>query len=365
MTNKNAVLITGGAGFIGTNLAHSLLLSGKKVIILDNLSREGSRVNLQWLVDNHGSNLKVVIADVRDRNAIVKPIREADTVFHLAAQVAVTKSLINPIEDFKVNVEGTLNILETLRTIDEPPFMVFTSTNKVYGKLNNVKLIEHNQRYTPASSEYINGISEGTNLEFNSPYGCSKGSADQYILDYYRSYSLPVTVFRMSCIYGPHQYGTEDQGWVAHFIMNMLQNKPITIYGDGKQVRDILFANDLISAFLLVLENKNKCIGEAFNIGGGKDNSISLVEFVNLLKKYNYPLPSVSFAPWRNGDQYFYISDTTKFSTATGWKQSVPLEHGIDLLFQWLSENINGINNKYHKGIEYEYSVRNEQTFSE
>ena len=255
------VVITGGAGFIGTNLAARLLEKGHRIIIVDNLSRSGSQRNLQWLFDKYSNLLQVNICDIRDSYKMSEIIKMAGTVFHFAAQVAVTKSVENPVEDFKVNVEGTLNILESIRRSDDPPFLVFTSTNKVYGKLSNVKLVEKGLRYHPVSDIYCNGINENTLLDFQSPYGCSKGSADQYILDYCRTYDVPASVFRMSCIYGPHQFGTEDQGWVAYFLFRIIQNLPITIYGDGKQVRDILYIDDLLEAFELVVKNKENCNG--------------------------------------------------------------------------------------------------------
>jgi len=334
------VVITGGAGFIGTNLAARLLEKGHSVIIIDNLSRSGSQRNLQWLLDNYSKGLQVRICDIRDSFKIPELIKMAGTVFHFAAQVAVTKSMENPVEDFKINVEGTLNILESIRKTDDPPFLVFTSTNKVYGKLSGVKLVEKGLRYHPVSDIYRNGINENTLLDFQSPYGCSKGSADQYILDYCRTYNVPASVFRMSCIYGPHQYGTEDQGWVAYFLFRIIENLPITIYGDGKQVRDILYIDDLLEAFDLVVKNKDKCSGHAFTIGGGPSNSISILECIQMLQKQCAKFPPLSFAPWRNGDQYYYVSDTSKFNNLTGWKPSVDLESGINRLYEWVSANI-------------------------
>ncbi len=334
------VVITGGAGFIGTNLAARLLKMGHRVIIIDNLSRSSSQRNLQWLLDNHNNGLQVRICDICDSFKISELLKMAGTVFHFAAQVAVTKSVQNPVEDFKVNVEGTLNILESIRRAEDPPFLVFTSTNKVYGKLSGIKLIEKDLRYQPVSDIYSKGINENTLLDFQSPYGCSKGSADQYILDYCRTYDVPASVFRMSCIYGPHQFGTEDQGWVAYFLFRIIQNLPITIYGDGKQVRDILYIDDLLEAFELVVKYKDKCNGHAFTIGGGPSNSISILECIQLLQKQCAKFPPLSFAPWRNGDQHYYVSDTSKFNNLTGWKPSVGLERGISRLYEWVSTNI-------------------------
>lgn len=348
-TTGKPFLITGGAGFIGTNLAHHLLKMGHKVIIIDNLSRSGSRNNIQWLINNHGKGLQVKIIDIREISQLKEALKGVEAVFHFAAQVAVTKSVINPIEDFKINVEGTLNILEILRTIDDPPFLIFTSTNKVYGKLNEIKLIEKSFRYQPSNEKYHSGINEASVLDFQSPYGCSKGSADQYILDYSRTYSLPATVFRMSCIYGPHQFGTEDQGWVAYFLIRVLQNLPLTIYGDGKQVRDILFIDDLINAFLLAFRFRKECCGQAFTIGGGPSNAVSLLEFIDLLKKYCGRIPSISFAPWRNGDQFYYVSDTSKFQNITGWRPSISFEKGIEMLWGWINQNISSDNHQIVK----------------
>lgn len=331
------VVITGGAGFIGTNLAARLLEQGHKVIIADNLSRSGSQRNLQWLLDKNSNRLQVSICDIRDSYKMSEIIKMAGTVFHFAAQVAVTKSVENPVEDFKVNVEGTLNILELIRRSTDPPFLVFTSTNKVYGKLSEVKLVEKDLRYHPANNMYCKGINENTLLDFQSPYGCSKGSADQYILDYCRTYDVTASVFRMSCIYGPHQFGTEDQGWVAYFLFRIIQNLPITIYGDGKQVRDILYIDDLLDAFELVVKFKDNCNGHAFTIGGGPSNSISILECIHLLQKQCAKFPPLSFAPWRNGDQYYYVSDISKFNNLTGWKPSVDLENGISRLYEWVS----------------------------
>ncbi len=334
------VVITGGAGFIGTNLAHHLLKQGHRVIIIDNLSRNGSRRNLQWLLDNHGEKIQVTICDIRDAGQIALILKDAGVVFHFAAQVAVTKSVENPIEDFKVNVEGTLNILESIRQRDNPPFLVFTSTNKVYGKLSDIKLVEKGLRYYPENDKFSRGINENTVLDFQSPYGCSKGSADQYILDYCRTYGVPASVFRMSCIYGPHQYGTEDQGWVAYFLFRILQNQSITIYGDGKQVRDLLFIDDLLHAFELVVQNSDKCCGHAFTIGGGPSNSISILECIELLQKQSGKFPPLSFAPWRNGDQYYYVSDTSKFHSLTGWKPTVDIECGLMRLYDWINTHV-------------------------
>lgn len=342
-------VVTGGAGFIGTNLTTRLLKMGYNVVLVDNLSRKGSRNNLNWLANNYKSNLQIEIRDVLEKEFMAELFKGAEAVFHFAAQVAVTKSILNPIEDFKINLQSTLNILEILRNMDNPPFLVFTSTNKVYGNLSNIELAEKDYRYTPVNNKYDTGVNETTSLDFKSPYGCSKGSADQYILDYSRTYLIPATVFRMSCIYGPHQFGTEDQGWVAYFLIKANQNEPITIYGNGKQVRDILFIDDLVEAFLLAVKNKDKCSSQAFTIGGGPSNSLSLLEFFELIKKMNgYSLP-ISFAPWRNGDQCYYVSDISKYQKLTGWKPVVSFNDGIQKLNNWIIQNIPSVNNNYIK----------------
>jgi CDP-paratose 2-epimerase len=278
------VLITGGAGFIGINLAHRLLSERRRVRVFDNLARAGVEANLRWLQATHGDLLQVEIADVRDFSAIKRAVKDASQIFHLAAQVAVTTSLVNPIEDFEINARGTLNLLEAVRALNEPPPIIFTSTNKVYGHLEDVALKRENDRYVPEDAALRqNGISERRPIKFHSPHGCSKGAADQYVLDYARTFRFPAIVFRMSCIYGCHQFGTEDQGWVAHFLIRAIEDKPINIYGDGMQVRDVLFADDLIDALQLAQKYMPRLAGRAFNIGGGAKNAISLRELIALI----------------------------------------------------------------------------------
>ena len=334
------VLITGGAGFVGTNVADRLLRAGRKVIVYDNLSRAGVEANLRWLRATHGSRLTFVNADVRDAKRVRECVALAAQVFHFAAQVAVTTSVENPCEDFEINARGTLNVLEAVRAQPVPPAVVFTSTNKVYGNIADVPLRRNHTRYMPSDAhvrEY--GISEERLLDFHSPYGCSKGAADQYVLDHARSYGLPTVVFRMSCIYGPHQFGTEDQGWVAHFALRALQGKPITIYGDGMQVRDILFVEDLVDAFMLALEKIDALSGEAFNIGGGPTNTISLRELLTLLAELIGREPAVRYDGWRTGDQRYYVSDTRKFQRATGWRPHVEVREGVARLYHWLADS--------------------------
>jgi CDP-paratose 2-epimerase len=331
------VLITGGCGFVGTNLADRLMRDGHRVCVFDNLSRAGVERNRDWLRAQHGDRLIVKIADTRDANAVRDAVRDATRVFHLAAQVAVTTSLDDPMGDFENNARAALNVLEAIRNSSHRPPLLFTSTNKVYGGLDDVKLDEDRLRYTPRNPRIAgHGVGETRPLDFHSPYGCSKGTADQYIRDYARSYGLQTVVFRMSCIYGPHQFGTEDQGWVAHFLIRAINREPITIYGDGKQVRDILFVDDLVDAMLRASQNIEQCSGEAFNIGGGAANTISLRELLAMIRKLEGREPRVTWGPWRTGDQKYYVSDTRRFSTHTGWSPRVGTAEGVRRLREWL-----------------------------
>lgn len=345
------VLITGGAGFIGTNLAHRLLSLGQPVRILDNLSRPGVEQNLHWLKQQHGDLLQIKIADIRDRFCVRQALKDVNQVFHFAAQVAVTTSIINPINDFEINTLGTLNLLEEMRQLQlsreyspsKPLSIVFTSTNKVYGTLPNIQLQLNCTRYQPLSCK--TGISEDYPLDFHSPYGCSKGAADQYVLDYARTFNIPAVVFRMSCIYGPHQFGTEDQGWVAHFLMRAIEDQPITLYGDGMQVRDILFVEDLVDAFILAQQNIHILAGQAFNIGGGLRNTTSLLEFIALIGEILDKKVIVNYDSWRPGDQRYYVSNSSKFQSATGWVPSMSIRRGIQNLYQWLLDKKHGRGN--------------------
>lgn len=331
------VLITGGAGFIGTNLADRLLSAGREVRVYDNLSRAGVEQNLQWLRETHGERLQVDIADVRDADRLRAAVGQASQVFHLAAQVAVTSSLDDPADDFEVNLRGTLNLLEAIRHAPRPPSLVFTSTNKVYGALDDVTLDATATRYQPRDGDLREtGIGEDRPLDFHSPYGCSKGGADQYVLDYARSYGLRTAVFRMSCIYGPHQFGTEDQGWVAHFMIRALRGEPITLYGDGLQVRDILYVEDLVDALLRCQTRMPDVAGHAFNIGGGPANAVSLVELLEQIGQLTGRQPPVEHADWRTGDQRYYVSDSTAFGAATGWAPKVAAAEGVRRLHDWL-----------------------------
>jgi len=333
------VVITGGSGFIGTNLADRLLSGGERVVLFDNLSRSGVEQNYQWLQRKHGSLVQLVVADTRNRAAVARVVREASAVFHLAAQVAVTTSLVHPRLDFEVNAMGTLNILEALRALQEPPPLIFTSTNKVYGSLSDVTLVEMDEHYEPENEKLKGrGIGENQRLDFYSPYGCSKGTADQYVLDHARLFGLPGVVFRLSCIYGPHQFGTEDQGWVAHFFLQAMAGRSITLFGDGKQMRDILFVEDLVDAFLLAREQAHDLAGQAFNVGGGARNATSLLQLMAIIAELEGVAPRLEWGDWRPGDQRYYVTDFSKFHAATGWTPKMSIERGVRRLHAWLQE---------------------------
>jgi len=336
---ERPVLITGGSGFIGANVAHRLLSDGHPVLLLDSHARPGVERNLQWLRETHGDLVQIEVADVRDRDAVARCVGRARQVFHFAAQVAVTTSLVDPVHDFDVNAGGTLNVLEAMRALgpDDAPSLVFTSTNKVYGNCEDVALVTRGRRYEPADATLRgSGVSEARPLQFHSPYGCSKGTADQYVIDYAHSFGLRTAVFRMSCIYGPHQFGTEDQGWVAHFLIRALEGKPIVLYGDGMQVRDVLFVEDLVNAFLLAQSHIDEIAGQAFNIGGGPRNTTSLLELLDMIRDLHGERPAVRFDEWRTGDQRYYVSDTRRFGRATGWSPRVGVREGVEQLYEWL-----------------------------
>jgi len=334
---KGATLITGGAGFIGTNLAHRLLEAGHDVMIFDNLSRRGVEQNLAWIQQKHGARVRPILGDVRDPVALRAAVHDADQVFHFAAQVAVTTSLHDPAHDFAVNAQGTLNVLMALRELRDPPPLVFTSTNKVYGSLDDLPLRKNASRYEPLDARTrARGVDERRRLDFHTPYGCSKGTADQYVLDYARTLGVPAVVFRMSCIYGPHQFGTEDQGWVAHFLIQALRGEPLTLYGDGMQVRDLLFVEDLVDAFLLAQRHMKEISGNAFNIGGGPSNTTSLLELLHEIEQLVGAVPAYTFRPWRPGDQRYYVSDPSRFRAATGWNPKTSVRDGLGALCDWL-----------------------------
>ena len=340
-------LITGGAGFIATNVADRLLRDGWSVRLFDNLSRAGVERNVQWLSSQHpGSDpqgvprVELAVADIRDAAAVRRAVAGVSRVFHFAAQVAVTTSLVDPVADFEVNARGTLNLLEAIRALNPRPSLLFTSTNKVYGHLEDLELRSRATRYVPDDEQVArDGISERHPLHFHSPYGCSKGAAEQYVLDYARTFDLPATVFRMSCIYGPHQFGTEDQGWVAHFIIQSLRRRPLALYGDGLQVRDVLFVGDLVDAMMRAHEQIDRSRGQAFNIGGGGSNTVSLLELIDLIATTLGTPPRYRLEPWRTADQRYYVSDTTKFRQVSGWSPRVPLVEGVQRLTSWLIDS--------------------------
>jgi CDP-paratose 2-epimerase len=334
------VLITGGAGFIGANLAHHLAERGHTVRILDDLSRAGVERNLAALRAQHGERIDARIADVRDREAVRAAVRDVAAVFHFAGQTAVTTSLVEPYHDFTVNAGGTLEVLEAVRDLARPPALLFTSTNKVYGCLPDVALRVEGTRWRPQDDALLDaGIDEQRALQFRTPYGCSKGAADQYVLDYAHSFHLPAVVFRMSCIYGPRQLGTEDQGWLAHFLIRARDGEPITIYGDGLQVRDVLFVDDLVDAFVRAWTQIDVVRGQAYNIGGGPANTLSLVELLELIERLAGRRPELQFEAWREGDQRYYVSDTRAFTAATGWQPRVRPQVGVEALHGWLAEH--------------------------
>lgn len=331
-------LITGGAGFIGTNLADYYLSRFKKVIIFDNFSRNGTRENARWLKEKHGDLVQIVEGDVCFTGRHFRTlIEEVDTVFHLAAQVAATTSVENPSDDFEVNARGTLNVLEAIRRSNSKPTLLYSSTNKVYGKMEDLEVCERETRYVFKDLE--SGVPTSRPLEFYSPYGCSKGCGDQYVIDYARIFGLKTVVFRQSCIYGPHQFGIEDQGWIAWIAIRAMQGLPFTIYGDGKQVRDVLYVEDLVKAYDAAVSNIERTSGKAYNIGGGVQQTISLLELNGFLEEYFGRKTNFSYGDWRPGDQRVYISDISQAVEDFGWTPQVSAFEGITNLVDWLTEN--------------------------
>jgi CDP-paratose 2-epimerase len=321
-------LVTGGIGFIGTNVTDRLLLDGHDVVLFDNTGRAGVQENLNWLRKRHEYRINFVKGDVRDFGAVEKVIRGVDAVFHLAAQVAVTTSVVNPQEDFAINAQGTLNVLEAARQQRPMPIVLYTSTNKVYGGLEHLRVLERPTRYEFENLPY--GVPESCPLDFHSPYGCSKGAADQYVHDYYRIYGLPSIVFRMSCIYGPHQFGNEDQGWVAHFALTGLRGGRLTIFGDGKQVRDLLYVDDLVELMSRACENIKQTSGQVYNVGGGPAHTTSVwAELQNTLKDSLGKLPPVDFGEFRPGDQRIFVSDIRKAQQQLNWSPRVSIPEGL------------------------------------
>jgi CDP-paratose 2-epimerase len=336
---ERPVLITGGAGFIGCNLADRLAREGHNVLIYDALLRSGVEENLDWLRQRHPRRISVAVADTRDRGAVRDAAGDASAVFHLAAQVAVTTSLLDPLDDFETNVAGTLNLLEALRERRDPPPVVFASTNKVYGDLCDITLEDDGVAYRPADPALRRwGVDETRPLDFHTPYGCSKGAADQYVLDYARSFGIPAAVLRMSCIYGRRQRGTEDQGWVAHFLLRALARQPIMIYGDGRQVRDILWVEDAVDAYVAASARMGRVRGRAFNLGGGPANAVSLVQVIAEIGNILGYRPEVRFDNWRAGDQRYFVADRRCVSDALDLPPPVPWREGLQMLAGSLHE---------------------------
>lgn len=333
----NKVIVLGGAGFIGTNVCLSALGRGMEVVVLDNLSRPGTAMNMDILRE-HGQ-VSLVQADIRDAEKITQFFADhadANAIFHLAGQVAVTTSIKNPQEDFDINLRGTFNILEGMRLANVQAPLIYASTNKVYGDLKSLNIVDAGSHY--AYADYPHGISEEFPLEFHSPYGCSKGSADQYVLDYSRIYDLKTIVFRQSCIYGYYQFGIEDQGWVAWFTIASLFDKQINIFGDGKQVRDVLFIDDLVNAYWMAIDNIAVTNGQAYNIGGA-DFRLSLLELIAYLEKYLGKSIPLDFGSARQGDQRVFVSDIRKATQEFGWRPHVSVEAGVKALADWAVDN--------------------------
>lgn len=334
---QRRILITGGAGFIGVNAALSFAKEGWGVTVLDNLSRRGADLNLAWLRGQ--TSIDFIKVDVRDEKSVDAAFsgQRFDSILHLAAQVAVTTSVVDPREDFEINAIGTFNVLESMRAHQPEALLIYASTNKVYGKMEDIGVTERNNRYE--YTDLPSGASENRPLDFHSPYGCSKGAADQYVLDYARIYGLRTTAFRQSCIYGPRQFGIEDQGWVAWFTIASLQGKPITIYGDGKQIRDVLYVEDLVGAYKAAIERPEAAKGSAFNIGGGPRNTLSLLELVAMLEAQLGKKIPLRFDSWRPGDQPVFVCDLDKARRVLGWEPATSAAEGVMRLIAWVKAN--------------------------
>jgi len=333
-------LITGGAGFIGSNYVSHLLARGEKVTVYDNLSRSGTLSNLRWLKEKYGEgSFRLIEGDVRDSALLSLAVNEVDIIVHLAGQVAVTSSVTNPREDFESNALGTFNLLESARLSERDPIVLYASTNKVYGCMEDVKIVEEETRYRYEKLPF--GVPESYPLDFHSPYGCSKGAGDQYVRDYARIFGIKTVVLRQSCIYGPRQFGVEDQGWLAWFMIAAATEAPITIYGNGKQVRDILHVEDLMNVYDLAVANISQVTGKVFNIGGGQDNTLSIWrEFSPLLERLMGKMITITSGDWRPGDQPIYISDIRNASRELGWEPKINPNAGVGQLYDWVIENI-------------------------
>jgi CDP-paratose 2-epimerase len=342
MTKKESfrsVLILGGAGFIGSNVAASILRnSSAKVHVFDNLSRPGVRNNLEWLqqVSGNSGQLQITVGDIRDASHVERIARHATEIYQFAAQVAVTTSVSDPRHDFEVNLAGTFNVLEAARKSGNNPFVLFTSTNKVYGDFGTSDLYLDGLRYR---SRNAHGTSEEQPLDFHSPYGCSKGAADQYARDYARIYGLRTVVFRMSCIAGARQFGNEDQGWVAHFLYSALRGTPITIYGNGKQVRDVLCVDDLVRAMDAARHLPPSPNGRIYNIGGGPQNAVSLLELMQLIERMTGRTFDLSYDQPRPGDQLYYVTNYSKFEHDSGWKPEISPEGTLERIYEFWNKN--------------------------
>jgi CDP-paratose 2-epimerase len=332
------IVVTGGAGFIGANLADKLASDGEHVLLLDNLARPGVERNVVWLKRRHHGRVAFLRADIRDLTACAEAVCGATAVFHFAAQVAVTTSMDKPVEDFTINVCGTLGLLEILRRRSPRTPLIFASTNKVYGDLADVPLHLQYEAYQPIDATLAaNGVSETQKLDFHTPYGCSKGAAEQYVLDYARSFGLRTAVLRMSCIYGPRQMGTEDQGWIAHFLRRILSGEAITIHGDGRQVRDALFVEDAVSAYVAVWKRIDDIAGSAFNLGGGAANAVSLNDVIACAENLFQRRARLFFEPWRAGDQRWYVSDARHARDALALAEPLPWRDGLARLADWIA----------------------------
>jgi len=331
------ILVTGGAGFIGSNLADRLAGEGCDVLVFDALQRPGVERNLDWLKRRHPRRISAAVADVRDGDALAEAASGASAVFHLAAQVAVTTSMVDPLTDFDVNMRATLTLLEALRRAGTGAPLLFASTNKVYGGLEDLEFDLQDDAYVPRDPRVRErGVGEDRPLDFHTPYGCSKGAADQYVLDYARSFGVPTAVMRMSCIYGPRQMGTEDQGWVAHFLIRALEGRPISIYGDGRQVRDILDVSDAVDAWTAAWRRIGQVSGRAFNLGGGPANAVSLRQVLAHIEAVAGRPVQLEFSDWRPGDQRFYVSDTRRACAELGLSEPRPWREGVAALARWL-----------------------------
>jgi CDP-paratose 2-epimerase len=342
------ILITGGAGFIGVNAALRFLDRGWKVTLFDNLSRRGTELNMQTLEERFSGKYQFIKGDIRTDVQKLQQLAEAsDVVLHLAAQVAVTTSVVNPREDFDINALGTFNVLEAVRLSTKRPAVLYASTNKVYGGLEHLEVVEQDRRYAFAGS--LTGVSEGEPLDFHSPYGCSKGAADQYVRDYSRLYDMKTVVFRQSCIYGPQQFGVEDQGWVAWFLIAAMLGRPVTLYGNGKQVRDLLFVEDLIDCYEAAIANIDRVSGSIYNLGGGAKNTLSLMEFLEHIEKKLGLNLQKNFGDVRPGDQPIFVSDNSKAKQELGWEPNVDVVTGIGKLYEWLQKNKGRIEKFYVK----------------